>query len=101
MPARIRNSHTYPQARSVTAISGRPEWVKLSPLYKRVLALAFAELKPLELRNAIRSAQSLNGEFQESDVEPLAVAMLADPNVRAVVDLFLKPVAVGEVTRVS
>ncbi len=101
MSARMRNSRSFPQARNITAISGSPEWAKLSPLYRRVLTLSFAEENPMDMRAALRLAQSMNGGFQEADVEPTIAVMLVNPDVQAVIDLFMKPVPTGVVVRRS
>lgn len=96
MPARLPRQS--PRPMSLTAISGTPEWRQLNPPARRTFVL-WSE-NGFHLEQAVRSANSLNSEFWESDVALTVQTLLKNPNFVAAQKMFTEPV-VGIVARAS
>ena len=76
---------------NLTAISGTPEWKRLSAFWKRAISLAVEQTHG-NLQEAVALAHARDTGFSDDEIRPETERMLANANVKAVLKM-LQPIS--------
>jgi hypothetical protein len=90
-PPRLPDIFDEKVGQSLTAISGTPEWRRLTAFWRRAISLAF-ELYHGDLREGLRMAHARDPQFSESDVTPAMERLMASSDAQAVLQM-LQPIS--------